>query len=79
MKTILITGGIGSGKSKILSFFSKKGYPCYDSDLNAKKILNSNQVIKNSIKKIFGNLSYKNGKLNPTFFNSITASFSNSL
>ena len=79
MKTILITGGIGSGKSKILSFFSKKGYPCYDSDLNAKKILNSNQVIKNSIKKNFGNLSYKNGKLNPKYLSDVVFNNPNKL
>ena len=42
MKIIGLTGGIGSGKTKILNFFLDKGIPCYDSDKQAKLLLNSN-------------------------------------
>ena len=54
-----LTGGIGSGKSKILNFLKKKGFPCYDSDKRAKQLVNSNLELKNKIKKEFGNDIYK--------------------
>ena len=54
-----LTGGIGSGKSKILNFLKKKGFPCYDSDKKAKQLVNSNLELKNKIKKEFGNDIYK--------------------
>lgn len=54
-----LTGGIGSGKSKILNFLKKKGFPCYDSDKRAKQLVNSNFELKNKIKKEFGNDIYK--------------------
>ena len=47
MITVAITGGIGSGKSKILNFFSKRGFTCYNSDEKAKIILNTNSSVKN--------------------------------
>ena len=79
MKTILITGGIGSGKSRILRFFSKKGFQCYNSDLNAKKILNSNREIKNLIIENFGSPSYKNGKLDSKYLSRIVFNNPNKL
>lgn len=79
MKTILITGGIGSGKSRILRFFSKKGFQCYNSDQNAKKILNKNKVIKNIIIENFGSLCYKNGKLDTKYLSHIVFNNPNKL
>ena len=59
MIIVCLTGGIGSGKSKILNFLKKKGFPCYDSDKRAKQLVNSNLELKNKIKKEFGNDIYK--------------------
>lgn len=36
MKTVLITGGIGSGKSAVCRRLLSRGYPVYDSDTRAK-------------------------------------------
>ena len=63
MKIIGITGGIGSGKSKVLNFFQDKGIPCYDSDKSAKFLINSSSIIKIKIKKHFGNEMYCLDKL----------------
>ena len=56
MITVAITGGIGSGKSKILNFFSKRGFTCYNSDEKAKIILNTNSSVKKYVTKNFGKL-----------------------
>ena len=36
MKTVLVTGGIGSGKSAVCRHIASRGYPVYDSDARAK-------------------------------------------
>ena len=36
MSTVLVTGGIGSGKSEVCRCILSKGYPVYDSDARAK-------------------------------------------
>lgn len=38
MRTILITGGIGSGKSEACRYLAGKGYPVYDSDSRTKRL-----------------------------------------
>ena len=39
MKVIAITGGIGSGKSKVSDYLLNKGYPIYSADIRSKEIL----------------------------------------
>ena len=39
MKIIAITGGIGSGKSKVANYLIEKGYPVYSADDRAKQLL----------------------------------------
>ena len=63
MKIIGITGGIGSGKTKILNFFLDKGIPCYDSDKQAKFLLNSNSKLITQVKKKFGDNIYDSNNL----------------
>lgn len=41
MKTILITGGIGSGKSEVCRRLSRIGWPVYDSDSRTKALYDS--------------------------------------
>ncbi|MDG2372325.1 MAG: dephospho-CoA kinase [Flavobacteriaceae bacterium] len=63
MKIVGLTGGIGSGKSKVLNFFRDKGIPCYNSDKQAKLLVDTNPKLKRQIKKHFGDEIYKLDKL----------------
>ncbi len=38
MKIVLLTGGIGSGKSRVASIFQEQGVPVYNADLRAKEL-----------------------------------------
>ena len=69
-KIIGLTGGIGSGKSKILLAFEALGVPCYNSDIKAKKIMEDNLEAKNSIIDLIGPDSYYNNKLNSSYISS---------
>ena len=64
MKIIGLTGGIGSGKSKILSVFSSYGIPCYESDRRAKWLMQEDAELKSQIKFLFGDQIYDNDQLN---------------
>jgi len=60
-----ITGGIGSGKTFVCELFRKLNVPVYNSDLRAKELMNSNEIIKNALVEIFGkNIYFENGSLN---------------
>ena len=54
MKVIGLTGGIGSGKSSVLSVFEKVGIPVFRSDDEAKKILDSDRELTSALVKEFG-------------------------
>ncbi|MBT6567979.1 MAG: dephospho-CoA kinase [Flavobacteriales bacterium] len=58
MKIVGLTGGIGSGKSKALTFFKNKGIPCYQADLAGHKVLNENPEVKAKVKAYFGSEIY---------------------
>lgn len=53
-----ITGGIGSGKSTICNFFSLKGIPVFNADLEAKRIMNSSSLVRSQMMLHFGNDIY---------------------
>jgi|TARA_B100001094_G_C18179710_1_gene800157 dephospho-CoA kinase len=71
MKRIGITGGIGSGKSFVCSIFLDYNFKIFNSDYEAKKIINNNQKIKKLITNQFGDLSYINGKINTSYISDI--------
>jgi dephospho-CoA kinase len=52
-KIIGLTGGIGSGKTTVANEFSSLGIPVYITDLEAKKLMQSDSVLK-QIKEEFG-------------------------
>lgn len=54
MLKIGLTGGIGSGKSIIGRAFEMMGVPVYVADLEAKKLMNSNDTIRNLLIDHFG-------------------------
>ena len=59
-----VTGGIGSGKTYVCSLFAKKGIPVYNTDIEAKKLMNTNASVKEAIGELLGSKSYTNGVLN---------------
>jgi dephospho-CoA kinase len=67
MKHYALTGGIGSGKSTVLSLFKKLGVPTFSADDSAKIALEHDADIKAKITALFGEASYVNGKLSRPF------------
>ena len=63
-KIIGLTGGIGSGKSKVALRFSALGIPCYIADDRAKDLMNASAHLKEAVCKVFGSESYLDGVLN---------------
>lgn len=62
-KIIGLTGGIGSGKTTISKIFEELGVPVYNSDLEAKKIMELPEVIV-LLKNDFGDEFFENNILN---------------
>ena len=79
MKKIAITGGIGSGKTYISNMFSKLGISIYNSDEQAKKIINSNIDVKIDLINNFGKECYVNGILNAKYISSLIFNDKNKL
>ncbi len=67
MKIVGLTGGIGSGKSTVAKMFNKLGVPVYIADEEAKKLMNTDDQVKNQIVELLGENSYVNGKLNRAY------------
>ena len=64
MRIVGLTGGIGSGKSTVSEMFKTLGVPVYNSDDQAKHIMNTSDRIKKELIDIFGEKCFENGKLN---------------
>ncbi len=63
-----VTGGIGSGKSVVCRIFRCLGVPVYDADSRAKKLMTTDGILVEQIKKEFGTLSYlPDGNLNRSY------------
>lgn len=67
MKVVGLTGGIGSGKTTVSNMFKDLGVPVYIADVEAKKLMNSSEVIKRKLIDLFGPKAYENNELNRTF------------
>ena len=59
-----VTGGIGSGKSTVCEILETMGLSIYYADDKAKSLMNTNEKLKQSVKELFGESAYKDGKLN---------------
>lgn len=64
MKIIGLTGGIGSGKTIICKIFNTLGIPVYNSDIEAKLLMNNDVQIITELKNKFGDDIYNKNKLN---------------
>lgn len=53
-----LTGGIGSGKSTIASALRQMGYPVYDTDSEAKRLIASDPTIKQALISLLGDACY---------------------
>ena len=67
MKVVGLTGGIGSGKSTIGRLFAALGIAVYDSDTEAKKLINTSAEIKKRIVEVFGAEAYAEGVYNRAY------------
>lgn len=54
MKTFLVTGPIGSGKSEVCRYLASKGYPVYDCDSRTKRLYESVPGLKSRIETALG-------------------------
>lgn len=54
MDTILVTGGIASGKSVVCRYLESKGFPVYDSDSRTKALYESVPGLKQRIEEAIG-------------------------
>ncbi|HTD93101.1 MAG TPA: dephospho-CoA kinase [Chitinophagaceae bacterium] len=71
MLRVGLTGGIGSGKSTIAGIFEVLGVPVYYADVAARNLMNTDEELKESIRRHFGGESYQNGVLNRAYLASI--------
>ena len=53
-----ITGGIGSGKSTVCRLFAARGIAVYDSDSEAKRLMNDDPALRTAIRRRFGDDTY---------------------
>lgn len=54
MKTVLVTGGIGSGKSAVCAYLASRGVPVYDSDSRTKALYITDPALLPALEKAFG-------------------------
>lgn len=71
-----LTGGIGSGKTTIAKMFHELGVSIYIADIEAKKLMNTSEIIKKELIEAFGEKTYIDGELNRSYLSSIV--FNNS-
>ncbi|MDO5570043.1 MAG: dephospho-CoA kinase [Bacteroidales bacterium] len=62
-----LTGGIGAGKSVVSKLLKNMGYPVFDTDKEAKILMDESPIIVNALKDKYGEEVYQNNKLNREF------------
>ena len=54
MKTVLVTGGIASGKSEVCRYLTSRGFEVYDSDSRTKALYDSVPGLKTRVEEAIG-------------------------
>jgi len=67
MMIVGLTGGIGSGKTTVATFFKELGIPIYIADDAGKKLMLTSEKVKNAIIALFGEHAYVEGIVNRKF------------
>ncbi len=58
-----ITGGIGSGKSTLCALLAAHGVAVYDTDLEARRLMEHDAEVVAGVKRLFGDDVYRDGRL----------------
>ena len=58
IKTLGITGGIGSGKTAVCRLLEERGFPVFYADKEAKKLMHEDEGARAAIEAAFGRQSY---------------------
>lgn len=64
MKKLLVSGGIGSGKSYVLGIFNALGVPSYDADSHAKSLYDTDSLLLAGVVAVAGEDVLQEGRLN---------------
>lgn len=64
MKHYCITGGIGSGKSFVCKVLNNHGIEIYDTDKEARRLINTSPVIHDRLVALMGQETYVDGRYN---------------
>lgn len=67
MYKVGLTGGIGSGKSKVAEFLRDREVAIYDSDSRAKELMMSNEALREALIAEFGQECYTADGINRTW------------
>ena len=67
MKSVGVTGGIGSGKSIVCKIFEVMGFPVFYADAEAKKCMVEDADLMRGVKQLLGESAYVNHALNRAF------------
>ena len=54
MKTVILTGGMGSGKSAVCALLKAQGVPVYDSDARTKTLYDRDSVLVDGLEAMLG-------------------------
>ncbi|OJW85267.1 MAG: dephospho-CoA kinase [Bacteroidetes bacterium 46-16] len=71
MLKVGITGGIGSGKSVVCRVFTALGIPVFNADNAAGHLLETDEQVKEKVKALLGNESYKGNRPDKAYIASI--------
>ena len=63
MRTLAVTGGIGSGKSYVVRMFAALGIPVYDADSRTKRLYDEDRGLLGALQALLGPALVKDGRL----------------
>ncbi len=67
MLIVGLTGGMGSGKTTVSRMFEELGVPVYNSDREARRLMQQEAGVRERITKLFGKEAYKDGVTNRAY------------